>query len=317
MRVLFTADLHINLRQKNVPKDWSYERYKIMFDEIDRVYDENYCELLVIGGDIFDKMPSLEELNLFLNYLKDNSGRETILYDGNHEATKRGDTFLKYLEAMVPSDCHIIVESGYFGNMYILPYCELKQHRKDTTSGAKICLTHVRGEIPPHVKPEVDLRLFDNFGIVFAGDLHAHSNSQRNIVYPGSPTTVTFHRNPVETGVIVFDNEDPGSWEWHEVYVPQLIRMTVDDPAEMIKTNFNHTIYELKGDILDLAKVKDSEILDKKIIEHQSEASLDLVDKTLSEELSIYCNEVLQLPVAKIDKVLRIFNDNTTEIRMA
>ena len=45
--------------------------------------------------------------------------------------------------------------------------------------------THVRGEIPPHVKPEVDLDRFEDFPIVFAGDLHAHSNSQRNIVYPG------------------------------------------------------------------------------------------------------------------------------------
>ena len=55
--------------------------------------------------------------------------------------------------------------------------------------------THVRGEIPPHVKPEVDLDMFEDFPVVFAGDLHAHSNTQRNIVYPGSPMTTSFHRS--------------------------------------------------------------------------------------------------------------------------
>ena len=62
--------------------------------------------------------------------------------------------------------------------------------------------THVRGEIPPHVVPEVDLERFDKFKTVFAGDLHAHENTQRNIVYPGSPMTTSFHRNEVQLQVI-------------------------------------------------------------------------------------------------------------------
>ena len=63
----------------------------------------------------------------------------------------------------------------------------------------KPLFTHVRGEIPPHVKPEVDLDRFEDFPVVFAGDLHAHSNTQRNIVYPRSPMTTSFHRTEVQT----------------------------------------------------------------------------------------------------------------------
>ena len=65
-----------------------------------------------------------------------------------------------------------------------------------------ICFTHVRGEIPPHVKPEMDLELFAKYDLVLAGDLHSYENSQKNILYPGSPVTTSFHRHNVDTGII-------------------------------------------------------------------------------------------------------------------
>ena len=34
--------------------------------------------------------------------------------------------------------------------------------------------------------------------------------------------------------------------------LPQLIRKTVSDPNEMVPTDFDHTIYELEGDVQDL-----------------------------------------------------------------
>ena len=322
MKVLFTADLHINLRQKNVPKKWAINRYETLFQELDRIYFENECDLIVFGGDIFDKSPSLEELGLFCSHLWAYSNHQnSIIYDGNHEATKKGDTFLKHLKTMVPKECTIITNITHLENMCILPYCKLFETEKSFSSfdpkcGTDICLTHVRGEIPPHVKSEVDLNMFKNFPIVFAGDLHAHSNSQKNIVYPGSPVTVTFHRNKVKTGVIVFDTNYPSRWEWQEITVPQLIRKTVTNPADMIKTDYDHTIYELKGDILELSKVKDIDILDKKIIEHESEATLDLKDLNMNEEISLYCSKILQLPHEKITKLLKVYNDNTQEINL-
>jgi DNA repair exonuclease SbcCD nuclease subunit len=308
MNVLFTADLHINLRQKNVPKKWAIARYRDMFSEMDRVFDSSKCDLIVFGGDIFDKSPSLEELGLFFSYLWKHPERETIIYDGNHEATKKGDTFLKHLYSMCPPGSQIVLNKVFIQGMFFLPYCKLKDCERPA---AKICLTHVRGEIPPHVKPEVDLDMFKDCDIVFAGDLHAHNNSQRNIVYPGSPVTVTFHRNPVSTGVIVFNTDAPKEWKWEEINVPQLIRKTVTDPSDIIDNHYDHTIYELKGDILDLSKVVDSDLLDKKIVEHNSEATLDLQELSMEEEIALYCSEILQLPNEKITNLLKVYNDNT------
>jgi DNA repair exonuclease SbcCD nuclease subunit len=314
MKVLFTADLHIRIGQKNIPRTWALKQYEIMFNEINRVFEEQECEIEVHGGDIFDKVPTMEELSVYIGYLWRNPTRHRHIYDGNHEATRKGDTFLKYLKPMLPEKTYLWTNGyWYVGNdLDILCYTNLHELKKYKPAYSdSTLLTHVRGEIPPHVKPEVDLELFNKWDIVFAGDLHAHSNSQRNIVYPGSPRTVTFHRVPVKLGVITFDTDNPSDWKWHEINVPQLIRKTVENPDDMIKTDFHHTIYELTGSVLDLAKIdKDSELLDKKIIHNEEPASLDLTNMSIEEELEKYLTEITNLSKAEVIEVMEVFHAN-------
>ena len=175
--------------------------------------------------------------------------------------------------------------------------------------------THVRGEIPPHVQPEVDLKRFDKFKVVFAGDLHAHSNTQRNIVYPGSPMTTSFHRNNVETGYLIIDPKKDFAWDWHTFNLPQLIRKTVTDPNDMVQTEWDHTIYEIEGDVADLSNIKNSELLDKKVIRRKTEATL-ILDKEMSmeEELSEYLSYILELETIKVKNILGVFSDYAKEV---
>ena len=197
----------------------------------------------------------------------------------------------------------------------ILPYADL--HRKGSIESidADILFTHVRGEIPPHVVPEVELDRFDKFKTVFAGDLHAHENTQRNIVYPGSPMTTSFHRNRVKTGALLI--EDDWSWTWHELNLPQLIRKTVSDPNEMVPTDFDHTIYELEGDVQDLAKIKNSELLDKKVVKREVEATLNLTSEmSMSDELVVYLQDILNLDKDKIKAIIGVYNDYSTEVNL-
>jgi len=77
----------------------------------------------------------------------------------------------------------------------------------------------------------------------------------------------------------------------------------------MVKTNFHHTIYELTGSVLDLAKIdKDSELLDKKIIQNEELATLDLSDMTEEEELEKYLREISKLSEPEIQEVLEVFH---------
>ena len=45
MKVLFTADLHIRIGQKNIPRAWAIQQYKTMFNEFDRVFKEYDCDI--------------------------------------------------------------------------------------------------------------------------------------------------------------------------------------------------------------------------------------------------------------------------------
>ena len=313
--ILFTADWHIKLGQKNVPVPWACTRYKLFFQQVQDAIEKHNVSLHIIGGDLFDRVPSMDELTLYFDFVKGVSV-DTIIFDGNHEATKKHKTFftnLKRVTEELNPKVKVITETFYLHDWAILPYADL--HKKDSIEDiddVDYLFTHVRGEIPPHVVPEVDLERFDKFKTVFAGDLHAHENTQRNIVYPGSPMTTSFHRNIVTTGYLIID--DDWSWKWHQFDLPQLIRKTVEDPDEMIPTDFHHTIYELEGDVQDLAKVKNSDLLDKKVVKREVEATLSLHgDMTIGDELGVYLKEILSLDDNKIRNIMGVFNDYSTK----
>jgi len=310
--ILFTADWHLKLGQKNVPVEWAKKRYEAFFAQIHEI--ENECSMHIIGGDLFDRLPTMEELELYFTFIRQ-VGIPTLIYDGNHEATKKNKTFfsqLKQVSRDINPFIHI-ADLSYVDKdrgFNVLPYADL--HRKNSIEAFDTkwpLFTHVRGEIPPHVKPEVDLERLEDFPVVFAGDLHAHSNTQQNIVYPGSPMTTSFHRNIVETGYLLINDKD-WSWMWDRFDLPQLLRKTVQDPAEMIPSTYHHTIYELEGDIQDLSKVKNSELLDKKVVKRSTEATL-LLSKEMSieEELAEYFTYILELPQDKISSIIGTYND--------
>ena len=317
--ILFTADWHIKLGQKNVPREWALNRYKLFFEQLYALEDQ--CSMHIIGGDLFDRLPNMEELELYFSFIR-KVKIPTIIYDGNHEATKKNKTFFTQLKQVSRDinplinvvDISYIDEDLGYG---ILPYADL--HRADSIEKFNIkkpLFTHVRGEIPPHVKPEIDLDRFEDFPVVFAGDLHSHSNTQRNIVYPGSPMTTSFHRNIVETGYLLINEED-WSWFWERFELPQLIRKTVTDPVDMVATNYHHTIYEIEGDIQELAGIKNTELLDKKVVKRSSEAALVIEkDMSIEEELVEYLTYILEINQERIPDIIGIFNDYASKVEM-
>jgi DNA repair exonuclease SbcCD nuclease subunit len=313
--ILFTADWHIKLGQKNVPVAWACARYKMFFEQIQEIEKCDKIDLHIIGGDLFDRVPSMDELSLYFDFIKGVTKR-TIIYDGNHEATRKNKTFftnLKNATTSINPLVEVIDETYYEEDWAILPYADL--HRKESIEGidTEVLFTHVRGEIPPHVQPEVDLERFDKYRYVFSGDLHAHENTQRNIIYPGSPMTTSFHRNIVKTGYLLID--DTWEWTWHEFDLPQLLRKTVVSEEEMVQTDFHHTIYEIEGDVSDLSNIKNSELLDKKVIKRKTEATL-VLDKEMSmeEELNECLSYILELNEDKVKNILGVFSDYAKEV---
>jgi DNA repair exonuclease SbcCD nuclease subunit len=314
--ILFTADWHIKLGQKNVPVEWAKNRYRSFFSQVYKL-ELNVVDIHIIGGDIFDRVPTIEELELYFEFIK-NIKCTTYIYAGNHESTKKGKTFLSNLKDVTKAINPLveivdtILEHEYFT---LVPYEFINTVKWDKLNKDIPLFTHVRGEIPPHVKPEIDLDLLNDFKVVFAGDLHSHSNTQRNIVYPGSPMTTSFHRKEVDTGYIKIDYS--GNWTWHKFDLPQLIRKTVTDPKDMIPTSYHHTIYELEGDVIDLGSVRSTELLDKKLVKRSTEATLFLAkEMTMQDELVEYLTYILEIPEEKIPALIGVYNDYAKRTKM-
>jgi len=310
MKLLFTADIHIKLNQKNVPLDWSLNRYELLLDKLWELQEN--CDLFVIGGDVFDKVPTMEELEIYFNLVA-SCRIKTIIYSGNHEALKKNTTFLSYLKdatSKINSLVSVIDDFYTYKNIDFIPYNKLKDWEKDPDNtfyslNNHILCTHVRGEIPPHVKAEIDLDLFKRWKMVLAGDLHSFTNSQRNILYPGSPVSTSFHRELVDTGVLVVDTENL-EYDWKTLDLPQLIRKTVKAGDELTPGKYHHLIYEVEGDLGDLSVLDDSELLDKKLVKKNTDTALILDSSmTLEQEVIEYLLYVLNLDEHKIEEVLK------------
>jgi DNA repair exonuclease SbcCD nuclease subunit len=317
MKILFTADIHIKLGQKNVPVAWALNRYSMFIEQLTKL--QKGCDMLVLGGDVFDRMPTMDELEVYFDLVASIT-IPCIIYAGNHEALKKDTTFFSFLKRSTTrlNTLVTIIDDFYsVENLDFIPYNKLKEFEKvqHLTLG-NVCFTHVRGEIPPHVKPEIDLTLFDRWDIVLAGDLHSYENSQRNILYPGSPCTTSFHRNRVETGVIIFDSVTL-EHEWVKLELPQLIRKTISAGDEMPATEYDHTIYEIEGDMAELSSLADNSLIDKKVVKRQIDTALILdPNMTIAAELQEYLTYILQLPEKSVEDIIQVLNNNIDKITL-
>lgn len=323
MKLLFTADIHIKLGQKNVPIAWAKNRYNLFNEKLRKL--QNNVDMVIIGGDVFDRVPTLDEIEVYANLI-DVFTKPTYIISGNHESVKKNTTFLTNLKGFTTrANKHVTIiddfltlarpDDNFTPTIDFIPYNKLKEyHPADIDFHSRLLVTHVRGEIPPHVKPEVPLQLFDRWDVVLAGDLHSYENSQRNILYPGSPMSTSFHRSPVKNGVIIFDM-DTFTHEWIDLELPQLIRKSITAGDPMPATEYDHTIYEVSGDLADLGSVTNNELLDKKISTRESEVSLILdPDMTISQELREYLEFILCLSEENIEAALNLFKELEAQI---
>lgn len=314
MNLLFSADWHIKLGKRNIPDAWQRNRFMLLVDKLNKLYTDNNCELHIIGGDILDVAnPSTEDLDLYFECIARLKGN-ILIYTGNHEMVTKTRSCLSDL-AVETSRCNPnarIIDMPYRSEAFdIVDYIEL--HKKEwVPSKSKICFTHCRGAIDPHVKPEINLEKFYRHGYskVFAGDLHSVSCCQTTpsipLLYPGSPFNTSFSREiPEDHGAFII-NTDNLLHEWHQLDgIPQLIRLTVDSPDKMVPHEFHRVIYELVGDVVDLGKVKNSELLDKKINTGITrEAKLQGLDGDINTEVGIYCTQILGLDKEKTSDIL-------------
>jgi len=309
-KILCSADWHIILHKKKVPYDWQVNRFKQMFRKL--IALEQSCDVHIIAGDIFDKKPEPDEICLFLSYINSVT-IPTYIIPGNHEATRKGESFFEYFtqeNAIKNENVHVFTRNGRASvgktSFQFFPYGEMQMDNLPDYVEDDIMVTHIRGEVPPHITPEYDFSRLRSWGLVLLGDLHFnHRYGDTNCYYPGSPLNTTFDRDDKrEYGVDIYDVIDSRNYtrEFYDLKLPKLLRKTISVGEEMISDEINHVVYEVKGSLDELAKIENSELLDKKMVEKPAEEStLDLKGKTTYEELEIYLNYI---KVADVEAVM-------------
>lgn len=315
MRLLYSADWHIKLGKRNIPDAWQRNRFLMMVDAVNKIYKDYNCDQHIIGGDILDVCnPTTDDLDLYFECIARLEG-DIVIYTGNHEMLKNSQSCLTSL-ASETSRCNpramVITEPFRSTHYDIVDYSEL--HKKTWVPAvSKLCLTHCRGAIEPHVKPEINLERFKEHGYthVYSGDLHSVECCQKTpsipLNYPGSPFNTSFSREipSGSHGVFIIDTETK-LHEWVELTdLPQLVRRTVDSTDKMIPDSFHRVVYELVGNVVELGKVANSDLLDKKINTGiTKDAKLQGLDGNIANEVASYCSSVQNLSNEEITKLI-------------
>lgn len=307
MKFIFVADIHIKLGQKGVNSDWQKARVMKLAEKIVKLYHEKGCDSVIIGGDLLDVAnPSIEEVGLMYSFLKA-LPMPTYLIPGNHEMVNaKLDCFVYVKEMLQDLGVFLINEFKTIDGVDFIPYNIIKS--KLPSKGADIAVTHVRGEIPPHVKPEIDLEVFKQYSLVFCGDLHSYKNSQLNLLYPGSPYTTSFHRG-VPTGangVFIVDSSTK-TYEWVELDMPQLIKVSIQasDVDTYVRSTYHNEILEVSGTLEELAKLEIDKVDTRKAKEVSKPAVVQFKESmTVEDELVEYLYSVKQLKTDDVSGIL-------------
>lgn len=316
-KILHSADWHINLHKKKIPIEWQENRFKLMFEKLHEL--EKSCDIHIIAGDVFDRKPEPDEICLFLSYINCVS-IPTFIIPGNHEATKKGKTFLEHFnEDAVITNPNVrlftenkrIQEPDWPFAIQFWPYGEMQLEKLPEYISGDVLVAHIRGEVPPHITAEYDFEKLRKWHMILLGDIHFnHRYQDYGAYYSGSPINTHFDRDESKKyGVNVLHCIDDKNYsvEFVDLALPKLLRKTIKTNEEMVPDKYHHAVYEVMGSIDELSKIKNSELLDKKVsYEPSEESKLDLKDLTLHEELKLYLE---YLKVADVEGTLKEFND--------
>jgi DNA repair exonuclease SbcCD nuclease subunit len=310
IKIMHSADWHILLHKKKVPYSWQVSRFKSFFRKLIAIEQE--CDVHIIAGDVFDKKPEPDEICLFLSYINSVT-IPTFIIPGNHEATKKGETFFEYFTqkyAIKNDNVRIITKNERIETLgtafQFFPYGEMQIGNIPTYVPGDILVTHIRGEVKPYITAEFDFELLRPWQLILLGDLHFHHRYQDYpAYYSGSPLNVSFDREydkKYGINIINFNSISDYTVEFKNLNLPKLIRKVISYKDKMVKDEINHVIYEVTGSIDELASVENNELLDKKVtINQKTENTLDLKNKTIIEELDMYLGHI---KVSNIQPVL-------------
>jgi len=311
MKILFSADQHITLRKNKVPKQWALNRYFKYFKELAKIEHD----ILILGGDFFDKKPSIEEVSVLLQFIESHP-KPIYMISGNHEASTKYETFLEALNPITNDWFKLmldpeVLETSEF-NICFFSYQHIKagiEPPVPSTNKPSILVTHARGDIA-FAEPEYDFSRFSKYDLVLIGDLHTYHQEKRfpNVWYPGSPYTITFHKEQTPHGVFLVDTDKSLIPSFIELELPQLVKLEVGVDDEVPITNKKDcVVLEYSGTAEELSKISNSENVVRRL-EVKNYATIPLEGLSELEQLKAVLSH---MGIKNKESVLEAYNEIT------
>lgn len=211
MKFIFTADWHIKTKFKEVPLHWLADRYIETLHWLEDVRKEHDVDALVVGGDIFDKVPSVFDVALFVSLFHVTNFEEYVIYPGNHEMLNKKKSFYETIhKLLVPYDQVTLIydEQDYWEDWQVIPYPIIKDI---TTPLSGKVMSHVRAASDRGLyAAEIDFSIFEQTKVTLLGDIHDHRHLSDigNIWYPGAPYDTSFSTLPLRDKYVLIVDDD-------------------------------------------------------------------------------------------------------------
>ena len=316
MKLFFISDIHLDLRSN---KEWEAQRFLKLFKDL----GDTACDLLVLGGDIFERArPSIEEIRLFyqgldlLNLPPD----KVIIINGNHEEVKKPLYTFDYL----PSTKFTYVKTSIIEtektNLFFVSHSDLgglDEVLQDITKKQSILFTHVRPTIPPHILEEIPLlKVAKGFDLVISGDIHFKWDAFDNFMYPGTPYSHSF-KTEIDHGYFMIDT-DTLEIEYIKTYYANKVKLTIPyrdlhklktlSPDNIYKVVVSGTVEELEGLSSHDNIIYEKHIVTTEVDELTEEDIVDITDKDVVRNLLNYTQKTYELSPEVMEEGERIID---------
>jgi len=294
--IVFVSDIHLNLR-KNY--DFELNRFMLLADELAK----QKANLLVLGGDIFDKAyPNLDEIYAFYEFISKvkDSYQKILIISGNHEDLNKNETCFHKLPMLDYQYIEFTKDGAFQADgvmLYFVSHHKIKEILDiEVSKYTNLLFSHIRANIGV-VKAEAPLsKISKHFDKVILGDIHIPYQPYKNIEYCGSPYTIQYEA-PRETGYFYIELEKGNvNVEFKSLkHLPQKIRydLSVKEYEELLPYLDKNNLYKivLHDNVQSLADLKipknvsivfnstiDNEEIEEQLVEIKRVGCIDVID---------------------------------------
>lgn len=331
-RLVVTADWHIRIRP-DIPEDWQLLRYRGLFFTIIcncLMYDAT----LVLAGDILDRnRPSLQELNLLMEFLSEVNSRgiTTYLISGNHENLGQGTCTYDYLQSFLSKLEHVHYNSSNTMfvpldnnvDLYMVghPALTTYEHSELRKGKASILVSHFRPTVNQFIQEEIDVEKFiAPYTIAAVGDIHMPLNLyDGRLMFTNHPINSCYEAAPNCSFLLLEANEAGIKAERKRAYTRNLISIKTSAvdyvEPEVVEDNEDFYRIEVTGSPEELRKIttdkwyikllKVPEVVSEYVAD---EGTAEIKNVSLEQSLKDYMQS-MNMDEETIGKMMTVFNE--------